>query len=109
MRGLAHPCGYVIMEVMKRIKQVAIIGLSIAIFLPISASAMTFTTPSGVVVNEYGNIISMPIEMQLANLQAQIDSLPKKVTPTPKPKPTCKVVARVSGSKLNKAQIANCK
>lgn len=71
MRGLALYCGYDRVVAMKGLKQVAIVGLSIAIFLPITASAATWVLPSGLVYDDSTNTIVQPLKVAAPKLAAK--------------------------------------
>lgn len=63
-----------------------IILTALLLLSPMMASAATFTTPSGVVVNENGSIVSVPISIlleRLEMLQRQISALQAIIVPQP--------------------------
>lgn len=59
------------MKEMKNLKKALIITL----FLPSIALAQTFITPNGTTVNQYGNVISVPVQLQIQRLQEQVAAL----------------------------------
>lgn len=45
---------------MRNTKTLTVLGLFVAVFLPLTASAAIWTTPSGAVVDDYGILIYFP-------------------------------------------------